>query len=218
MELWGMAKGYKKRKVKKYTYKKRKKQLPQWVLVAIGAISVVGILMGFLIDDSLSQESAPLYLEESYSQTNETFIDAIGETARQIAAENDLYASVMIAQAILESDHGQSALSQPPYYNYFGIKGDYFGNSVIFPTLEDDGTGATYSIDAPFRAYSNPTDSLQDYANLLQNPLYLPTHKSQTQNYQEATAALTGTYATDTSYNLKLNELIAFYQLTDFDH
>ncbi|HGI0828303.1 TPA: N-acetylmuramidase, partial [Streptococcus pyogenes] len=30
-------------------------------------------------------------------------------------------------------------------------------------------------------------------------------------------ATLTGTYATDTTYHTKLNELIEWYQLTNFD-
>ncbi len=46
--------------------------------------------------------------------------------------ENDLYASVMIAQAILESGGGQSRLSQAPYFNLFGIKGTYQGQGVAF--------------------------------------------------------------------------------------
>ncbi|WP_369598788.1 glucosaminidase domain-containing protein, partial [Enterococcus sp. S86.2] len=37
--------------------------------------------------------------------------------ASQIAQENDLYASVMIAQAVLESGNGSSVLAQAPYYN-----------------------------------------------------------------------------------------------------
>ena len=64
------------------------------------------------------------------------FIAEIGETSRYLAARNDLYASVMIAQAILESDSGQSTLSQKPSYNFFGIKGDYNGQSVTLPTWE----------------------------------------------------------------------------------
>lgn len=55
---------------------------------------------------------------ETPSQDTQTFIQTIGEDARYIAAQNDLYASVMIAQAILESNSGQSALSQAPNYNF----------------------------------------------------------------------------------------------------
>ena len=79
------------------------------------------------------------------------FITSIGETARQIGQERNLYASVMIAQAVLESNSGQSALSQQPYYNFFGIKGAYNGNSVTMQTWEDDGSGYTYEVDQDFR-------------------------------------------------------------------
>lgn len=43
-------------------------------------------------------------------------------TASQIAAANDLYASVMIAQALLESGNGGSTLSQAPIIIYLGLR------------------------------------------------------------------------------------------------
>ncbi|MBJ7540302.1 glucosaminidase domain-containing protein [Streptococcus sp. SL1232] len=145
------------------------------------------------------------------------FIASIGETARQIGQDRNLYASVMIAQAVLESSSGQSALSQEPYYNFFGIKGAYNGNSVIMQTWEDDGSGNTYEVDQAFRSYSSLADSLNDYANLLSWSLYSDTWKSNTSSYQDATAALTGRYATDTLYADKLNALIEQYGLTAYD-
>ncbi|SDO49003.1 Flagellum-specific peptidoglycan hydrolase FlgJ [Streptococcus equinus] len=145
------------------------------------------------------------------------FIASIGETARQIGQDRNLYASVMIAQAVLESNSGQSALSQEPYYNFFGIKGAYNGNSVTMQTWEDDGSGNTYEVDQDFRSYNNLADSLNDYANLLSWSLYSDTWKSNTSSYQDATAALTGRYATDTSYADKLNALIEQYGLTTYD-
>ena len=84
----------------------------------------------------------------------------------------NLYASVMIAQTILESNSGQSALSQAPNYNFFGIKGDYNGKSVTMQTWEDDGNGNAYTIDAAFRSYDNPMESLEDYAQFLQKNIY----------------------------------------------
>lgn len=145
------------------------------------------------------------------------FIASIGETARQIGQDRDLYASVMIAQSVLESSSGQSALSQSPYYNFFGIKGSYNGNSVTMLTWEDDGNGNTYEVDQAFRSYDSLSDSLNDYANLLSWDLYSGTWKSNTTSYQDATAALTGLYATDTSYADKLNALIEQYGLTAYD-
>ncbi|EHI69826.1 glucosaminidase domain-containing protein [Streptococcus ictaluri] len=147
----------------------------------------------------------------------QTFINNIGATASTIAQERDLYASVMIAQAILESSNGQSGLSQAPYYNFFGIKGAYNGSSVTMSTWEDDGSGNTYVLDQAFRAYPSIYDSLNDYANLLSSDLYAGARKSNTLSYQDATAALTGLYATDTSYNAKLNNIIETYGLTAYD-
>ena len=42
------------------------------------------------------------------SNTQQAFIQQVGPMAQQVASVNDLYASVMIAQAILESGWGQS--------------------------------------------------------------------------------------------------------------
>ena len=72
------------------------------------------------------------YVARHYSEdlTTEKFISLVGESARTIAAENDLYASVMIAPAILESASGNSTLAQAPNNNLFGIKGTYHGNWV----------------------------------------------------------------------------------------
>lgn len=145
------------------------------------------------------------------------FINNIGEDARSIAQDNDLYASVMIAQAILESNHGTSKLGSNPNYNLFGIKGDYQGNSATFQTWEDDGKGNTYKIDAAFRKYPSYKESLEDYADILSKNLYADARKSNTTSYRDATQALTGRYATDTSYNTKLNYLIKLYHLTDYD-
>lgn len=162
------------------------------------------------------------YVQYHYSQYLETerFIAAIGEQARHIAKENDLYASVMIAQAILESASGNSELSKAPYCNLFGIKGDYNGDYVSFYTYEDDGTGNMYQVLAPFRSYPTMSESLEDYADLLTNFMvhyYYGATKKYAKTSQEATQFLQGRYATDTSYAVKLNGLIETYDLERFD-
>lgn len=68
--------------------------------------------------------------------SQQAFIDSIASSAQSLANENDLYASVMIAQAIVESGWGKSTLSAAPNYNLFGIKGNYQGQSVTMPTSE----------------------------------------------------------------------------------
>ncbi|MCB5951627.1 LysM peptidoglycan-binding domain-containing protein [Enterococcus sp. BWT-B8] len=155
--------------------------------------------------------------------TTQAFIDEISEDAREIAGKNNLYASVMIAQAILESGSGNSALASAPNYNLFGIKGSYEGESVNFLTQEDTGGGNMISIRASFRKYPSYKESLTDYMKLLNGGVnsnsgfYSGTWKSNTKEYKDATKFLTGRYATDTSYASKLNSLIEAYDLTEFD-
>ena len=168
-------------------------------------------------------------VEENYqfsvvkNQTTEEFIQTIGDDAQNIAWNEGLYASVMIAQAILETGSGNSQLARPPHHNLFGIKGSYQGKQVSFNTQEDKGNGQLYTIKSAFRQYPSYKESLEDYASLLKkgisgNPsFYQATWKENTPTYKEATKALTGKYATDTSYDKKLNALIETYNLTMYD-
>lgn len=146
-----------------------------------------------------------------------SFIQEIAPSAVAIANAHDLYPSVMIAQAINESNAGQSGLAAS-YNNLFGIKGSYQGQSANLKTWEDDGQGNPYEIMANFRAYPTVADSLQDYANLLDWDYYSAVHRSNTTSYMDATAALSGTYATDTTYASRLNYYIQAYNLTAYDN
>ncbi|WP_206911934.1 hypothetical protein IGL98_000667 [Enterococcus sp. DIV0840] len=159
----------------------------------------------------------------SWDGTTDDFIQRIGEHARKIGQKHSLYASVMIAQAILESGSGSSHLSVEPYFNLFGIKGDFAGESVFLPTYEDDGAGNWYQIYSAFRQYPSYTETFEDYAKLIRegiegnSTIYAGVWKENTETYQEATQSLTGVYATDTQYNQKLNALIEEYELTKYD-
>ena len=174
-----------------------------------------------LVPSSKQDNEGNIHFEKDESV--ETFIRKIGESARKIGQENDLYASVMIAQAILESASGQSQLAQAPNYNLFGIKGTHNGKGVSFATQEDLGNGTLYTTQATFRQYENYEDSLNDYAQLLKEGLTGNSHfydgvwKTNAKTYQEATKFLTGRYATDTSYDKKLNGLIETYDLIKYD-
>ncbi|HBH5485557.1 TPA: peptidoglycan DD-metalloendopeptidase family protein [Enterococcus faecium] len=174
-----------------------------------------------LVPSSTQDNEGTIHFEKDASV--ETFIRKIGESARKIGQENDLYASVMIAQAILESASGQSQLAQAPNYNLFGIKGTHNGKGVSFATQEDLGNGTLYTTQATFRQYESYEESLKDYAKLLKEGLvgntsfYDGVWKSKAKTYQEATKFLTGRYATDTSYDKKLNGLIETYDLIKYD-
>ena len=146
------------------------------------------------------------------------FVRTIAHPTHYISQRYDLYNSVMMAQAILESNNGKSALSKSPDYNYFGIKGKYKHQSVTYQTWEDDGFGNPYQINAAFKSYRSQINAFKDYATLLQLDRYQHVRRHNSNNYQEATATLTGNYATDTAYNTKLNHIIKSYHLYLFDY
>lgn len=165
----------------------------------------------------------PASISFSENEGSKNFISKIAEDARKLGQEYDVFASVMIAQALLESGSGSSSLSLPPNHNLFGVKGTYQGQAVSMATQEDRGNGELYSINSAFRKYPNYAASLGDYVQLLRGGIsgnagyYQKTWRSTAKNYLRTTHALTGTYATDTSYGKKLNSIIAVYNLTQYD-
>lgn len=159
----------------------------------------------------------------SSSTTQQQFIDSIAPSARTLASQNDLYASVMIAQAIVESGWGKSQLASAPNYNLFGIKGSYNGQSVTFPTAEFV-NGQWITVNAAFRKYPSYKQSLEDNVHILKTTsfqagtyYYSGAWKSNTKSYKDATAWLTGRYATAPNYASTLNNVIETYNLTQYD-
>lgn len=189
--------------------------------VAIILVIFCGTLLLKQITDS-AVEPEPIPIEPK-GYTQQEFIEIIAPIAAKIANDYDLYASVMIAQATLESNAGNSDLASSPNYNLFGMKGSYNGNSILYPTQEDDGKGNMTTINANFRKYPSYKASMMDYAQLLKGgtswnkSYYKKTFISNTSSYKDATKELTGKYATDSKYNIKLNAMIQQYDLDKYD-
>ena len=187
-------------------------------LIVVGTTACVGLYVS-PVDQLLSANFS--VVEASTAATQ--FLRNIIPAAQNVARGKDIYTSVMIAQAALESGWGTSALSKAPNHNLFGVKGSYNGQSVNMQTLEDSGGQNYYSIQADFRKYPSYQESLEDYADKIVNgisgaPLfYSGAWKSKTNSYQDATAYLTGRYATDTAYGAKLNRIIEQFGLTKYD-
>ncbi|MFC3927398.1 glucosaminidase domain-containing protein [Streptococcus caprae] len=206
-----------KRKPSKKALLLRRQFLKNRIIMAVMSALIVICLLFVAHEWQLQKE------QRAFAAANpDEFIEIVGHTAEDLAAKNDLYASVMIAQAILESDWGQSQLTREAN-NLFGVKGEYWGQSYEVETSEDDGTGKLYTVLAKFRKYPTYHASLRDNAKLLADGLmgapdfYSGAWKSNTGSYKEATAYLQGRYATDTNYANKLDELIEQYNLTRFD-
>ena len=154
----------------------------------------------------------------SYPGNVQSFLNTIGPVAQQVAQENGIYASVMIAQAALESGWGNSALSTQGH-NLFGVKWNGTGNYVTMPTQEYYG-GQWHTINAKFQSYNSYYDSLTGYAQLIKNNFPNST-RANAATPQIAAANLKygvyGSYATDPNYANSLDRMISDYGLTRYD-
>ena len=180
------------------------------VLVFIAICSV--IIMGTL----QFQETRKDPTEIAHQQ----FIQNLVPSSQKAYQLYQVLPSISLAQAILESDWGESGLSQN-YYNLYGVKAGAAEPSVQLETSEYiDGKWIT--IMAPFRVYNSWAESVEAHAKLLTygvdwNPkLYEPVLKAK--NYKEAAHALQKAgYATDPTYAQKIIHVIETYHLAQYD-
>lgn len=148
--------------------------------------------------------------------TNSEFIEKIGALSREDMKRSKILASLTIAQAILESGWGRSALAQAPNYNLFGIKGDYNGAYCTFPTSEYI-NGKWCTVNANFRKYPSWAESLADHSALF-NRWDRYSNLRENYNYRDVCNKVREDgYATDPSYSVKLINIIEQYNLTRFD-
>lgn len=148
--------------------------------------------------------------------TNNEFINIVGAIAREDMKKSHILASLTIAQAILESNWGNSSLSKAPNNNLFGIKGEYNGQYVTLPTKEFE-NGKWVTIEAKFRKYSSWTESVADHSSLF-NRLDRYSNLRGCTDYKLACKYVREDgYATDPGYTNKLINLIEKYDLTRFD-
>ena len=129
--------------------------------------------------------------------------------------------STVIAQAIIESNSGLSKLSQPPNYNYFGLKcGTAWllagKPSVNMKTNEEFTIGKLTQVNAYFRRYSSMADGVKGYYDFISTKRYANL-KSATTYRQYAEYLKADGYATSSSYVTTLCNTVTTYNLTAYD-
>lgn len=97
--------------------------------------------------------------------TNAEFLAAIKDDVLQDMANTGILASLTAAQALIESGSGNSKLSKAPYYNLFGSKGSYNGQSVTMKTKEYI-NGKYVVKNQAFRVYPSWRESIADHSSL----------------------------------------------------
>ncbi len=146
--------------------------------------------------------------------SQQEFIDSIKDGAIESYKKYHVLPSLTIAQAILESGWGKSAIGN----NLFGIKAgsNWTGKTQTVRTSEY-GSGGYYHINATFRDYDSIDDSIEDHAKLLTNSRYDSVRAAT--NYKTACQEVQKDgYATSPTYANSLIKLIEQYNLDQWDN
>lgn len=146
------------------------------------------------------------------------FLARFVPAALALQERTGLPASVVLAQAILESDWGRSELARR-HHNYFGIKahGRPTASAVArYPTTEFR-HGRPRREKAGFARYESVEECLQDYAVVLSRRRYAPARAVAANPPAFARALQRCGYATDPRYAHKLLILIRRYRLDQYD-
>lgn len=144
-------------------------------------------------------------------QTRIEFIDKYKSYAIQIMRTSGIPASIVLAQACLESDDGNSWLAKEAN-NFFGIKCGKGWNGDTF--YKDD--------DSPnecFRKYNSDEESFYDYVNYLKSsPRYSELFTYSSKDYISWAKGLKDKgYATNPQYADLLIKIISDFQLYQYD-
>lgn len=156
-----------------------------------------------------------LVLNVSYSQSRTEKIKAYIEKHKELAIEQmvkfHIPASVIMAQAIKESDFGTSKLAQNTN-NHFGIKCHIEWNGDSF-NFDDD------TLNECFRRYTSVEDSYLDHSMfLISRPRYAFLFENKiTDHYNWCVGLKTAGYATAWNYSDELLLIIAVFHLDKLD-
>ena len=140
----------------------------------------------------------------------EQFISELLPHANEAARELGVDPRALIAQAALETGWGRS---QPggDSHNLFGIKaGAHWNGASVQANTQEFDSGVASRVDASFRAYGSPRESVEDYVRLIRdNPRYASAMNTGSDVQAFASALQRGGYATDPDYARKLAAVAA---------
>lgn len=188
------------------------------LLVTFVVLGAAVTYRGQLSSRSPQSPKAPTLVQKKSDHFSEkqkrTFISEVGNPAVKLyLRDRQVLPSVVIAQAILESQFGTSELTTTAN-NLFGIKGSYQGRSVQFYTQEVE-NGKTIKVLAQFRKYPSLAASIADHNQLVSAKFIksknILSYRTSTHLLQE------NGYATDPHYAQKLNHIIVKYDLSRYD-
>ncbi|MFO1389078.1 flagellar assembly peptidoglycan hydrolase FlgJ [Cellvibrio sp.] len=144
--------------------------------------------------------------------TPEDFVEKLKPYAEKAAAELNVGADVILAQAALETGWGKYLIHDTQgnnTFNIFNIKAtSWNGKSVSVNTLENK-QGVTQQERAAFRQYDDYADSFADYVSLIKNnPRYKEALAAGGDSENFADALQKAGYATDPNYADKIKRIL----------
>lgn len=154
-------------------------------------------------NNAASMHNVNVHLTNKHWTTAQTnFVNGIAADIVNVCNSNKLYASVAMAQAVLESGYGTSSLAQEAH-NLFGIKADSTWKGATYTkSTKEVINGRTVTINASFRKYASIKDSIADYAKKLESRAqYANAFAPKSANYVASIKAIKASgYATSTTY------------------
>lgn len=200
--------------------KKRKRNQPNWVLIISGFFIICGSFI-FSIRQ-LSDQITPttINVENPSKVTKQEFLDTIAPHAQELQQGYGILPSIILGQAILESNWGTSQLAAE-FYNLFGVKA-YGSQKAIRLDTKEFVNEQWITIKGNFRVYESWDESLDEHTQLLVNGVSWNPQKYEkvltANSYKEAALALQEAgYATDPDYATKIESVIESYHLTKYD-
>lgn len=128
---------------------------------------------------------------------------------------NKILASLTAAQGLIESNKGNSGLTQKAN-NLFGIKGDYNGAYVTMPTTEYY-NGIKTTVNAQFRKYPSWAESIDDHSGLFWRAARYANLRGCTDYRMACINVQKDGYATSPTYAQTLIKTIETYKLWTWD-
>jgi flagellum-specific peptidoglycan hydrolase FlgJ len=123
-------------------------------------------------------------------------------------------AAITLAQWVVESAWGASM--PPGSNNPFGIKA-VADQPAVESLTHEVVNGETITVSLKFRVFDSLTQAFDEHGRLLATSSYYSAAMAQVQNPEAFADALTGVYATDPEYGLKLKWVMQNYKLTAYD-
>ena len=163
--------------------------------------------------------TATVVAHPELSAKGEAFIASILEPALRSQREFGVPASVTIAQAIWETNWGQSGLAIKAN-NYFGIKGRPKPGpaGVIWMETWEHVNGRDITVTEPFRAYHSVEESVMDHGRYLtENSRYAEAMRNTSDPRLFIRLVHRAGYATDPAYSDKIIRLMDRYNLYVYD-